>query len=198
MLTMVAFHRKKAQSKEMFKKTVPIQLLSKEKNTKPPLNFPQIFLLGSLCDTPSSCRNLSRQIQLKAVAAGCLSHLYKGFPCHFIQKDVTLTSNSKYNYREGFAQPGCKFNAWLITTGSAHICLHRATLANWCSALHREGKCSGTMKVHDGSGRMQTHPSLNQTLQRWDQPRYGLQKVLCREPEAQGSFSQIAACPHTP
>lgn len=74
---------------------VPIQLLSK--NVKPPLNFPKIFLPGSLCDTPSSCRSLSRQFKFRAPAAGWLIHFYKGFPCHFILKDVTLTSDSKKN-----------------------------------------------------------------------------------------------------
>lgn len=57
---------------------------------------PKSFSLGAY-DTPSSCRSLSRQFKFKAPAGGCLSHFYKGIPCHLILKDVTLTSHSKKN-----------------------------------------------------------------------------------------------------
>lgn len=97
MLTMVTFHKKKAQSKytKCLKHMVSTQLLSKKCEASK--NFPKIFLLGGLWDTSSSCRSLSRQFKFKAPAAGCLSHFNKSFPCHFILKDVALTSNSKKN-----------------------------------------------------------------------------------------------------
>lgn len=58
---------------------------------------PPVFLLGSLCDTPRSCRSLSRRFKIKAAATACLSHFHKCFPCHFILRAFTLTSNFKNN-----------------------------------------------------------------------------------------------------
>lgn len=67
------------------------------KNVNLALNFPKIFFLGSLFDTPSSHKSLSREFTFKAPAAGCLSHSCKDFLCHFVLKDVALTSDSGKN-----------------------------------------------------------------------------------------------------
>lgn len=125
------------------------------------MNFPPVLPLGSLCDAPSSCRSLSRQFKLKAPAAGCQSDFYKGFPCHFILRDVTLSSDSKKNnvgrvlHRldmhlvHGWSKkdPSVLHNIWLC----------RATLTNRSDASNRKGKCSRTMWVHEKSARMQKY-----------------------------------------
>lgn len=65
------------------------------------------------------------------------------------------------------------------------------------AVLSTEGKCRGTWRVHEGSARIQNHPSLKQTLQRKVQEWAG-KSPLQKEPEVQGSFSQLSAtCSHS-